>query len=248
MASPPLPPDDTAFERRLLESARGDARPDGSGEAWARFAASLSALAPDASGPAPRAAVAAPVTRGVAVKWLVLGAIAGSGLTTGLMIERRHSTLDGPGTLGEAPPLRAAAVEPPRTPSGPDVTAIADEPATTPEPARVRRRPPSRSPRADTHVGAAPSTLAAQVALLDAARGANSLGDHDGAMQLVDRYHVDYPDGALAPDADVVALEAAAAKRDRDDVARRAQRFLSRYPNDPHAARVRWLAAHLRVL
>ena len=59
---------------------------------------------------------------------------------------------------------------------------------------------------------------------------------------MIERYHREFPDGALAPDADVVALEAVAAKRDQGETARRAALFLSRYPGDPHAARVRWLA------
>ena len=88
------------------------------------------------------------------------------------------------------------------------------------------------------------SALAAEVARLDTARTSNAVGDYDGTVQLIERYHRDFPDGALAPDADVVALEAVAAKRDQAETARRAALFLSRYPGDPHAARVRWLADH----
>ena len=72
------------------------------------------------------------------------------------------------------------------------------------------------------------------------------MGDHQEAIRLVDGYHHDFPSGALAAEADVVALEAAAAGRDEAEVARRAQRYLRRYPNDPHAARVRQLAKSLR--
>jgi TolA-binding protein len=69
-------------------------------------------------------------------------------------------------------------------------------------------------------------------------------GDNDESIRLIERYRQDFPKGALAPDADVVALEALAAKGDKAEVARRAALFLSRYPGDPHAARVRWLAEH----
>jgi TolA-binding protein len=89
------------------------------------------------------------------------------------------------------------------------------------------------------------SPLAAEVARIDAARTSNAVGDYDGTVQLVERYHRDFPSGALAPDADVVALEAVAAKRDRAETARRAALFLSRYPGDPHAARVKWLAGNV---
>jgi TolA-binding protein len=89
------------------------------------------------------------------------------------------------------------------------------------------------------------STLAAEVARIDAARSANASGAYDEAVRLIERYHRDFPDGALAPDAEVVALEAIAAKRDGPETARRAALFLSRYPDDPQAARVKWLAQHL---
>jgi hypothetical protein len=59
------------------------------------------------------------------------------------------------------------------------------------------------------------STRSAEVSRIDAARTANAAGDYDETVWLVERYHRDFPDGALAPDADVVALEAVAAKRDR---------------------------------
>jgi TolA-binding protein len=84
--------------------------------------------------------------------------------------------------------------------------------------------------------------LAAEVSWIDAARTASLDGNHDEAIRLIERYHRDFPKGALAPDADVVALEAVAAKRDRAEVARRSALFLSQYPSDPHAARVRGLA------
>ena len=89
-------------------------------------------------------------------------------------------------------------------------------------------------------------TLAEQVSRIDTARVAITSGDYDEAMRLIARYHDDFPDGALAPDADVVGLDAAAAKDDRAEVARRARSFLARYPNDPHTARVEWLADHPR--
>jgi hypothetical protein len=47
----------------------------------------------------------------------------------------------------------------------------------------------------------------------------------------------------VAPDADVVALEALLAKKDREAVSEKAAAFLAKYPTDPHAAMVRsWVA------
>jgi TolA-binding protein len=114
-----------------------------------------------------------------------------------------------------------------------------------------RARPPQDPPgaRASSRdpvevVATSSSTLAAEVSRIDTARTANASGDYDEAMRVIERYHRDFPQGALAPDADVVALEAVAAKHDHDEIARRAALFLSRYPGDPHAARVKWLAEH----
>ncbi|HWZ89226.1 MAG TPA: hypothetical protein VNW92_10260, partial [Polyangiaceae bacterium] len=86
------------------------------------------------------------------------------------------------------------------------------------------------------------STLGAQVALLDASRTAIAAGAFGEALRLTEQYQRDFPAGELTPDAEVVALEALAARGDRDELAVRAARFLARYPADPHAARVKALA------
>jgi TolA-binding protein len=152
------------------------------------------------------------------------------------MIERRSPAPERPAVEHPAPPaVQAGHTVPP--------SAAREEPL----PERV-------VPRASAHrlarVGdpsrraVEPSTLAAEVSRIDIARIAVASGDFDGAIRLIERYHGDFPEGALSPDADVVALEAAVGKHDRAEVAERARRFLTRYPNDPHAARVRWLTEH----
>ena len=234
-------PADTAFVHRMLESARGDAQPRDADEAWARFVGGLASVLPDPGGAPGRlpARVAEAGTRTAwasAAKWILVGAIAGSGLTGALLMGRRPSA-------GERP-----AVERTVTPA-----AQVDPAVGLPQPALERPAGPV-APRtakhrlahaaAPAHRTATPSTLAEQVSRLDTARVAITSGDYDEAMRLIGRYHADFPDGALAPDADVVALEAAAAKDDRAEVARRARSFLARYPNDPHTARVAWLADH----
>jgi hypothetical protein len=83
------------------------------------------------------------------------------------------------------------------------------------------------------------STLAAQVRRLDAARTAYRIGAYNDAIRLVEDYHREFPDGALAPDADAVAIESLVGKQDRAAAARYAQAFLAKYPKDPHAALVR---------
>jgi hypothetical protein len=87
----------------------------------------------------------------------------------------------------------------------------------------------------------AESTLCAQVMLLDAARMHAAAGDHRAALRVVERFERELPRGQLLPDAQVVALQALAALGDRDDLTRRAARFLAAHPLDPHTARVRRL-------
>jgi hypothetical protein len=235
-------PADAAFERRLLESAREDAEPRNVEAAWARLAGGLATVLPDPGGaPAglPLHVVAAGTRTATAAKWMLVGALAGSGVTGALLMSRY------PSPAGPAAPEQSA---PPAAPAGhgarPEepVRPILERPAPTgaPRAAKYRLAQGGASARREK----TPSTLAAQVSRIDTARVALASGDYDDAMRLIERYHDDFPDGALAPDADVVGLEAAAAKHDWAEVARRARSFRARYPNDPHAARVEWLADH----
>jgi hypothetical protein len=252
------------FERALLESARGDVKPRDVPEAWERFAASLAAAAPGPDGgraaaaadAIPRAAAGAGArgARADAVKWLLVGVLGGVVPTAALVLARRPAATDAsPAAVGAAPPSPGARPTPPPTsPPGaaptPETTRGASGVTGTrrhaPMSAAVRlcRADDERAPAADVPR----SQLSAEVSRIDTARTASALGDYDEAVSLVDRYHRDFPGGVLGPDADVVALEAAAAKRDQPVVERRAALFLARYPKDPHAARVRALAARAR--
>jgi hypothetical protein len=260
---------DGKFERALLESARGDAAPRDVPEAWARFAASLASAAPGVDGgrahgagdaiPRASAAAAARGARVGAVKWLLLGVLGGAAPTVALVLGHRPvAPVAPPVAVAAAPPSLGAHPEPslapPPLPSGatpaPDAPRAPSDAARASTPSHRRAAPAGASVRlcraGDERAPAtdAPrSTLSAEVSRIDTARTASALGDYDEAVRLLDRYHRDFPGGALGPDADVVAIEAAAAKRDQPEVERRAALFLARYPNDPQAARVRALVA-----
>ena len=242
---------DQEFEQILLQSAREDAPLDDGHAAWARLAGGLAAIA-SRSAPAgdrrrPETSAAPIPGRGAAgaTKWLLLGAIGGSALTAAVMLHVRARPASAPAGVA----VSAPAV----TPSRPTVepTAVAETPeaalaATHPKhPGRAHPRALHGASGAPASEAGSPSDLAAEVSRIDAARTASAAGNHDEAVWLIERYHREFPDGSLAPDADVVALEAVAAKGDRAETTRRAILFLSRYPDDPHAARVRWLADHL---
>jgi hypothetical protein len=272
---------DAEFERRLLDSARGDAPPHDPRSAWARLFSVSSSIrwgtrsgetgdsgrrgeeaTPNTAAGGAFWATAARTSRRAATKWLLLGAIGGSALTAAVMNRSRPRRTDAPAAL-----VSGASRVPANVAPATDVSARASLPAIPPAavseastasasahprragPGRARaRQNPSGSTISAGEAVEAPatdsSTLAAEVSRIDAARTSSARGDYDQAIQSIERYHRDFPDGALAPDADVVALEAVAAKRDRPETARRAALFLSRYPGDPHTARVKWLAEH----
>jgi hypothetical protein len=242
------------FERALIESARADAPPAGAKDAaWDRFAAALAATAGVADADGPRAAAAADGGRlaahGSALKWLVIGAIGGSALTAAVMATQRPPSVALPAAQQATPRSLPAAPPSDRSPSAVSVGPAAHAPAVIAPPGapvanpRARSRPadhvlrPVAAPAANSHAAA----LAAEVALLDSALRANAAGAYRDALRIIDDYRRRFPTGELGIDADVIALDALAAEHEDDRVATDAARFLSRYPNDPHAAHVRAL-------
>jgi hypothetical protein len=244
-------PSDEEFERALIDSAREDELPAArADEAWSAFAGRLAGVAgglPGADGSAAARRVAGPeVTAavrsgyGAVARWLLLGAVGGGGVATGFMWRYQRESASRPasdaivsvGVSGEQleeRPDRARTAT-----AGPD-----DGFTRVPRDARRRTGRPTRAREAS---GASePSSLPAEVAMLDAARKASAAGDPDAALRLIDRYQYEFPEGELAADTEVVAIEALAAKGERDEVARRVVRFLALRPNDPHAADVKRL-------
>jgi hypothetical protein len=270
-------PEDDAqrFERLLLDSARADALPRDVSDAWASFSASLlsvgelttaSASAGGARLRAPSANVGASAlgggTRALALKWLVVGALAGSALTAFTMDRARAWWTRGSATVASISPVTS--VTPPVQPASvapaaaiPQIVGDSSSDRAALEAERVQPRhvpkataasvpavltSANRGNSAENPLERPHSTLGAQVALLDAARTAAAAGAFGEALSLTDRYQREFPTGELAPDAEVVAIEALAAQGDDDALRERVARFLARYPADPHVARVKALA------
>jgi len=238
------------FERLLLDSARSDEVPRDTDAAWQKFDSALRATSLLAAGAGGALAVRR-AQRWLAAKWLVCGAVAGSALT--LLSLRPHR--DRPNQTSPALAVPAALSASVSTTSSASASAIgaplgpeveAPPPETTPrleKPATHAGapRPPHASPPNRKPMPLPGSTLAAQVALLDAARSALAGGTFSEALRLADRYHTDFPNGELAPEAELVAIEALLSRGERAPALERATRFLARYPGDPHRARVKWL-------
>lgn len=106
---------------------------------------------------------------------------------------------------------------------------------------RSERTPPRARPRAasaEQSLAPARSTLALEVAALDAARARFAASSYADVLAAVDAFHRDFPLSQLGADAEALAIEALLARGDRAAAAARARRFLRTFPNDPHAARL----------
>jgi TolA-binding protein len=205
---------------------------------------------------------------GKAATWLIVGAIGGSALTAGLLIHRTGGTQNNPiraaaqlvpavsaPSKGNSASLSTAVAPTALVASDAEIAAMH-------QPLASHAKTPRQSTGANSLEqgvadGQASSTLrsidatssqsltedrksslAAQVRRLDAARTAYRIGAYIDAIHWVEDYHREFPNGVLAPDADVVEIEALVGKQDREAAARRARAFLAKYPNDPHATMV----------
>jgi TolA-binding protein len=125
-------------------------------------------------------------------------------------------------------------------PAEPVVASAVEPTSAAPTPPKVRLAPVARAPIAPAAGAAAPS-LAEEIATIDRARRA--LYDHDahGALRALDEHDRRFPSGALAPEAQVLRVEALLAAGDRPGAEAVANRLLAASPSGPQAERVRML-------
>ena len=235
---------ESRLARQLLDSARVDeVKPQATEAAWLKFSGALAQTALQASPPAavePAVAALRSVKRAAAagwssLSWLVLGAVAGSALTAAWLDRDRPSNSSTP----LAASVSSVATPTPSAPAGVAFAAPA-EPVRTP----AAQEPVISAPRTrhrERTLAPPSSTLAAEVAQLDAARTALEVGAYSEAKRLLAQFHRDFPRGELTTEARVIHLELLSAKGDKAALQREGARFLDLYPRDPHAERVRQL-------
>jgi hypothetical protein len=81
-----------------------------------------------------------------------------------------------------------------------------------------------------------------EIAALDRVRTALEGGDAAVAQRELAKYRSVFAQGAMEPEAAMLAVQAAFERGDLEQAASRARSFLARYPKSPHAPRVRvWL-------
>ena len=239
---------DLAFERALLASARADELPsDAAHDAWARFAAAAGALGAGAA-LAPALGKRTAWTSGwrERSRWLALGAAAGGAVTAALLawptaqapvrvVETRNTAFVVAPALPNTPAPSGAGA-----PAIPSAHLRAAPPAALRDHARAPAPELAATAKRSRSAGSA-SSLAAEIAALDDVRRAMAESAFDRALEGVEAYAREFPHGQLAADADALAAQALAARGEHAAASERAQRFLERHPEDPHAARMRRL-------
>lgn len=239
---------ESRLARQLLDSARVDeVTPQATQAAWLEFSGALSQAAQQASPPddvEPPLATLRRVKRAAAASWsrlpwLLLGAVAGSALTAAWLAAERRPNPSMP------LPVSVTSVASVPTPVASVLVGVA--PVAPPVPASsiaMREAVPSPAPprhRDTTRVTPPSSTLAAEVAQLDAARTALDVGAYGEAKRLLAQFYRDFPRGELTTEAKLIDLELLRARGDNAALQREGGRFLDSYPRDPHAERVREL-------
>ncbi len=164
-------------------------------------------------------------------KWL------GAGLLVGLGTTALVSEASAPFVAPRERPAPAAAVI--------ERTAPATE-----SPVEHRGPPAARAavtetagPAPVTTVSAPRSTVAEEIAAIDGIRAALRVGDGPRAERQLAAYRARFAAGTLVPEADLLALEAVAARGDGAATSAAARAYLARHPQSPHAARARALLA-----
>jgi hypothetical protein len=89
---------------------------------------------------------------------------------------------------------------------------------------------------------AAPSSLAEQMASIDAVRAALDAGDARAAIVALDRYERAWPSGLFALEAQVLRVEALVKLGDKPAAQRLAAKILEAQPGTPYARRIRSVA------
>jgi hypothetical protein len=265
------PSADGAFERELLESARGDRAGDEAVQAaWSRFALALGATATLAGAETMHRVQGPKLGAGghAALRWIALGAL-GGGLVTAALVAvlsgRGGSPKSVPSAALSSAPLSSVTRPSPEVavPSPVALNPKGEEPSARTSPAgeRADAQEVTSRPGASTRRGGAPapasgavatsrtnarpgtsSSLAAEIALLDAARGASRAGEFERALAILARYRREHARGELRRESDVLTLETLFLRGDHDAATRLARHFLEAFPGDPHAAYVRTFA------
>jgi len=260
---------ESAAARQLLRAGVAERAPQRARHATAA-ALGVSATVAGAAGTASAAGAGALPASGLAsqslamlgAKWVAVGALGGMALGGGASIVEglaskarvvvtptpilatsvlapAHPSVQQPLrriATDEAPPPRrmSEVVEPPPGPAAP--SALRRNKDASPA---ANREPPPRAPASATLPPA--QSLSREIAMIDGARRALGSGDSKAALRKLDDYAAVVRTGTLDREAEVLRIDALVQAGQSGAAAVLARRYLARYPNDPHAVRLRAL-------
>ena len=216
-------------ERSLLKRLNAQQPPVGSVEhGWAALAAELPGLQPPGAphvNPAHVGYGVASGSVGLAAKIAIGVALAGGATWTGTALLKSDdaSSLRAPRQRLDVPS------ETPRVAQWPAEPTTEKSAAVDPMPARVQ--PPARPSSA--------TTLAEEGRLLAQAHQLIQSGQGQQALEVLHTSEARYPRSVLSQEREVLTIEALGATGASSAAEQRAQRFLKRYPNSPHAGRLK---------
>jgi TolA-binding protein len=176
-----------------------------------------------------------------ATLWSIKGWVAAGVVASGAVVGVATLAISDPEPTSSPAEVQVAVQPPPKTqPALPRAPSPASESAPAePEPAKASG--PRHAPPRPSGVKSTPSrsSLADELAALDAARAALQAGDAPSALRHLNDHAREFPRGRLQLEAEVLRIEALARTGNRAASASRARRFLERHPNSVLAPRLR---------
>jgi hypothetical protein len=233
---------DSEVERQLLQAGRVHA-PPGSKEHALLVASSALGVAGAAAAGKGTALGIAKAGSIVSLKWIGIIGLAAIGTVAGAAVVHEVRESRAPIAVEVTPALArrpSALARTDRTPeNGEGWTPAPIDPATlAPASAEVVNAPPPPTLGPDA---ATASTLPAELAVLEHARGAIAAGDPALSLSLLDGYAGRFPRGSMGPEATMLRIEALVKVGNRGAAARTADALLAGDPGSPYAARVQSL-------
>jgi hypothetical protein len=148
----------------------------------------------------------------------------------------KNSAFSQPDAVGVAPPVAAA----PNLASAPPLSAPAPMPRAGTADTAVSDSAPPRPPSTQAPAPAVSSgALAREVAQIDSARSALASGETKRALAELERYERMRETPTFVREAELLRIEAFSARGERARAAQLARRYITRFPNDAHVAKLR---------
>lgn len=219
------------LERELLDSVRHVGPPSGAkDEAWRSVAGQIAVVTAVGAAASGTAAAASKAGVGTLASWTLASKVAVVALTGGLALGGSYLALRSSGTSASEAPRPVVA---PANPQASPPQAVDAHPSAAPLPEPTEAETPSRrlEPRRQ-------DLLKAESALLMQARAQLRSGNPAAAQAALDRLQAQFPQGMLAQEREVLAIEVAFARGNVDAAKRRAKAFIKAYPKSPHSQKL----------